>query len=154
MKITVLTYLDSESESSKEYDPVVPQVARTLRRLGHRVSVLGVHGDVKRLIAGLSRRKPDLVFNLREMFGDNVFGDIPASLSTRGLAASSPSNFISCSNGMGRPVRKPCTISQPDSASQASCAACSTPSATTAIPKLCAIEIIAVTMGCPASGSG
>jgi D-alanine-D-alanine ligase len=54
-------------------------VARTLRRLGHRVSVLGVHGDVKRLIAGLSRRKPELVFNLMEMFGDNVFGDIPVT---------------------------------------------------------------------------
>ena len=68
MKITVLTYLD-DGENSKEYDPVVRQVARTLRKLGHRVSVLGVHGDVKRLIAGLSRRKPDLVFNLMEMFG-------------------------------------------------------------------------------------
>jgi D-alanine-D-alanine ligase len=79
VKITVLTYLDSENENSKDYDPVVPQVARTLRRLGHRVSVLGVHGDVKRLIAGLSRRKPDLVFNLMEMFGENVFGDIPVT---------------------------------------------------------------------------
>ncbi|HEX2637493.1 MAG TPA: hypothetical protein VHL81_10205 [Gemmatimonadales bacterium] len=79
MKITILTYLDSEDENSKEYDPVVPQVARTLRRLGHRVSVLGVHGDVKRLIAGLSRRRPELVFNLMEMFGDNVFGDIPVT---------------------------------------------------------------------------
>ncbi len=79
MKITVLTYLDSENENSKEYDAVVPQVARTLRRLGHRVSILGVHGDVKRLIAGLSRRKPELVFNLMEMFGDNVFGDIPVT---------------------------------------------------------------------------
>ncbi len=79
VKITVLTYLDSDNENSKEYDPVVSQVARTLRRLGHRVSVLGVHGDVKRLIAGLSRRKPDLVFNLMEMFGDNVFGDIPVT---------------------------------------------------------------------------
>jgi D-alanine-D-alanine ligase len=79
VKITVLTYLDSEDENSKDYDPVIPQVARTLRRLGHRVSVLGVHGDVKRLIAGLSRRKPDLVFNLMEMFGDNVFGDIPVT---------------------------------------------------------------------------
>jgi D-alanine-D-alanine ligase len=79
VKITVLTYLDSDNENSKEYDPVVPQVARTLRRLGHRVSVLGVHGDVKRLIAGLSRRKPELVFNLMEMFGDNVFGDIPVT---------------------------------------------------------------------------
>jgi D-alanine-D-alanine ligase len=79
VKITVLTYLDSEDENSKEYDPVVPQVARTLRKLGHRVSVLGVHGDVKRLVAGLARRKPDLVFNLMEMFGDNVFGDIPVT---------------------------------------------------------------------------
>jgi D-alanine-D-alanine ligase len=79
VKITVLTYLDSEDENSKEYDPVIPQVARTLRRLGHRVSILGVHGDVKRLIAGLSRRKPDLVFNLMEMFGENVFGDIPVT---------------------------------------------------------------------------
>jgi D-alanine-D-alanine ligase len=79
VKITILTYLDSDDENSKEYDPVVPQVARTLRRLGHRVSVLGVHGDVKRLITGLSRRKPDLVFNLMEMFGDNVFGDIPVT---------------------------------------------------------------------------
>jgi D-alanine-D-alanine ligase len=79
VKITVLTYLDSENENSKEYDAVVPQVARTLRRLGHRVSILGVHGDVKRLIAGLSRRKPELVFNLMEMFGQNVFGDIPVT---------------------------------------------------------------------------
>jgi D-alanine-D-alanine ligase len=78
VKITVLTYLD-DGENSKEYDPVVPQVARTLRKLGHRVSVLGVHGDVKRLVAGLARRKPDLVFNLMEMFGDNVFGDIPVT---------------------------------------------------------------------------
>ncbi|MEO8089973.1 MAG: D-alanine--D-alanine ligase [Gemmatimonadales bacterium] len=79
MNITVLTYLDSEDENSKDYEAVVPQVARTLRNLGHRVSVLGSHGDVKRMIAGLSRRRPDLVFNLMEMFGDNVFGDIPVT---------------------------------------------------------------------------
>jgi D-alanine-D-alanine ligase len=78
VKITVLTYLD-DGEHSKEYDPVVSQVARTLRKLGHRVSLLGVHVDVKRLIAGLARRKPDLVFNLMEMFGENVFGDIPVT---------------------------------------------------------------------------
>jgi D-alanine-D-alanine ligase len=76
MKITVLTYLDAEDENSREFDPVVPQVARTLRRLGHRVSILGVHGDVRRLVSGLARRRPDLVFNMMEMFGDDVFGDI------------------------------------------------------------------------------
>jgi D-alanine-D-alanine ligase len=79
MNITVLTYLDSEDENSKDYEDVVPQVAKALRKLGHRVSILGAHADVKRLIAGLSRRNPDLVFNLMEMFGDNVFGDIPVA---------------------------------------------------------------------------
>src|SRR5687768_7265299 len=79
MNITVLTYLDSEDENSKDYEAVVPQVGRALRGLGHRVSILGVHSDVKRLVAGLSRRRPELVFNLMEMFGDNVFGDIPVT---------------------------------------------------------------------------
>jgi D-alanine-D-alanine ligase len=79
MKITVLTYLDSKNENSKDYEAVVPQVAKALRNLGHRVSILGSHGNVKRLTAGLSRRKPDLVFNLMEMFGENIFGDIPVA---------------------------------------------------------------------------
>jgi D-alanine-D-alanine ligase len=79
MKITVLTYLDSKDENSKDYEAVVPQVAKALRSLGHRVSILGSHGNVKRLTAGLSRRKPDLVFNLMEMFGENIFGDIPVA---------------------------------------------------------------------------
>lgn len=74
MKITVLTHL--EREGSKAFDVVVEQVARSLRRSGHAVSVLGVHGDVRKLIGGLQRRKPDLIFNLMEMFGDNVRGDI------------------------------------------------------------------------------
>ena len=47
MKITILSYLDSEKET--ELDPVVKQVARALRKHKHKVSVFGVHGDVKRL---------------------------------------------------------------------------------------------------------
>jgi D-alanine-D-alanine ligase len=76
VKITVLTYLESSDERSTEYDIVVRQVIRALRRQGHQVSVLGVHSDVKRLVAGLSRRKPDLIFNLVEMFAENIFGDM------------------------------------------------------------------------------
>ncbi len=75
MRITVLTYL--EDEKSNEKDIVVPQVAAALRKHKHEVSVLGIHGDVKKLINGLARRKPDLVFNLLEAFGDNMCGDIP-----------------------------------------------------------------------------
>jgi D-alanine-D-alanine ligase len=76
MRITILTYLDEEDERSTDYDPVVPQVRDALRANGHKVTVLGVHGDIKRLLAGLARQKPDLVFNLLEMFGDNVRGDM------------------------------------------------------------------------------
>jgi hypothetical protein len=72
MKITILAYL--EKENDKTIDPVVGQVARALRRQRHKVSILGVHGDVKKLISGLTRPKPDLVFNLMEMFGDNLLG--------------------------------------------------------------------------------
>jgi D-alanine-D-alanine ligase len=74
MKITLLTYL--EREDSKKYDEVVGQVAGALRKNDHRVSVLGVHGDLKKLVSGLTRRRPDLVFNLMEMFDDNIFGDV------------------------------------------------------------------------------
>ena len=74
MKITILTHL--ERETAPAHDIVVDQVSAALKRAGHKVSVLGVHGDVRRLIAGLARRRPDLVFNLMEMFGRNVLGDV------------------------------------------------------------------------------
>jgi D-alanine-D-alanine ligase len=74
MNVTVLTYL--EQENIREYDVVVPQVARALRRGGHKASVLGVHGDLRKLTSGLRRRKPDLVFNLMESFGDTELGAV------------------------------------------------------------------------------
>ena len=56
MKITVLTYV--EKENTDKYDSVVPQVATALRENGHRVSILGIHADVKKLVSGLSRASP------------------------------------------------------------------------------------------------
>ena len=73
MNITVLGSL--ESEDPKSYDVVVDQVAAALRKQKHRVSILGVHDDLRKLVSGFSRRKPDLVFNLVEMFGEYVRGD-------------------------------------------------------------------------------
>jgi D-alanine-D-alanine ligase len=72
MKILVLTYLDPEDGR----DEVVEQVVKGLRAGGrHQIGVLEVEHDLRALVAGLGREKPDLVFNLCEMFGDNVQGD-------------------------------------------------------------------------------
>jgi D-alanine-D-alanine ligase len=72
MNVTVLAY--REQAGPRSYDEVVDQVADALRAHGHRVSVLAIHDDVGRLIAGLRRRRLDLVFNLMEMFGKNLLG--------------------------------------------------------------------------------
>src|SRR5436309_3342584 len=74
MNITILTHLDSDK--AKDHDPVVDAVAGALRQGGHKPSILGVHSDVKKLIAGLARRKPDLVFNLMETFGNTQLGAV------------------------------------------------------------------------------
>jgi D-alanine-D-alanine ligase len=77
LKITVLTDSgDGNPRASNAYDPVVGQVAAALRDKGHRVSILGVRGDLKRLLAGLGRRRPELVFNLTESFGGRTGGDV------------------------------------------------------------------------------
>jgi len=74
MKITVLYYLDDPNDPTP--DVAILQVAEALRRNGHTVSRLGVHGDLGKLHAGLRRRRPDLVFNLMESFGDSLFGAV------------------------------------------------------------------------------
>ncbi len=74
MKIVILTYV--EREGSTEYDDVVPQVVEALRKAKHRPSVQGVHADLGRMIGGLKRRRPDLVFNLVEMFDKKMMGDV------------------------------------------------------------------------------
>ncbi len=74
MRITVLTYV--EKEGLADYDGVVDQVADALRESGHEVSVLPIYSDVRRLVDGLEQNKPELVFNLMEMFGENLYGDI------------------------------------------------------------------------------
>ena len=71
MRITVLTYLE---EDGGKPDVVVPQVADALREKGHEVTILGIYDDVNKLIAGLEESKPDAIFNLMEMFGENLFG--------------------------------------------------------------------------------
>ncbi|HET8632750.1 MAG TPA: hypothetical protein VFL88_01285 [Gemmatimonadales bacterium] len=76
MKITVLTSVETVRPTQEDLDVVVAQVVRALRKLGHSVSVLPLFSDVPEFIKGLSRRKPELVFNMAEMFGDSVMGDM------------------------------------------------------------------------------
>jgi D-alanine-D-alanine ligase len=73
MRITVLTYLEEEGGKP---DVVVPQVAEALKEKGHEVDVLGIYDDVNKLIVGLEASKPDVIFNLMEMFGENLFGAV------------------------------------------------------------------------------
>lgn len=74
MDITILTYV--HKEGTRDWDVVVDQVAKALRKKKHKVSILGVHADVKKVIRGLERRRPDLVFNLLEEFGETPTGNI------------------------------------------------------------------------------
>ena len=74
MNVTILTYL--EREGATKYDVVVDQVAGALTDKGHTPSILGVHADINKLVAGLTQPRPDIVFNLMEMFSQDPFGDV------------------------------------------------------------------------------
>jgi D-alanine-D-alanine ligase len=74
MRITILTFI--EREDDEQLDPVVEQVAQALRAGGHESAILAVHSDVEKLVSGLKAGEPDLVFNLMEMFGENILGDV------------------------------------------------------------------------------
>ncbi len=73
MDIIVLAYLEPDE---KEPDVVVQQVAAGLTQSGHKTSVLTIRHDLNELIDGLKARKPQLVFNLVESFGDDIMGGV------------------------------------------------------------------------------
>jgi D-alanine-D-alanine ligase len=70
MEIALLTYVDPADGRDEVVDQVVEALARR-----HSVRVVEVHDDLQALIADLLDDPPDLVFNLCEMFGDDVRGD-------------------------------------------------------------------------------
>lgn len=74
MRITVLT--DLEKKDPRSYDKVVDQVVEALQQGQHETQVLGVHRDLHALIDGLTKPKPDLVFNLFENFGKVRLGAV------------------------------------------------------------------------------
>jgi D-alanine-D-alanine ligase len=73
MDITVLAYLEPGDEQP---DVVVQQVAESLAAGGHKTSILTIRHDLNELIEGLKARKPQVVFNLVESFGDDILGGL------------------------------------------------------------------------------
>ena len=73
MDITLLAYLEPGEEKP---DVVVEQVAAALAEAGHKTSLLTIRHDLDDLIRGLKARKPQLVFNLVESFGDDILGGV------------------------------------------------------------------------------
>ena len=73
MRITVLT--SRVPVGDHPYDPVADRIVEALRTGGHRASVLAAD-DPRRIISGLSRRDPDLVFNVLEELGPTRFGAV------------------------------------------------------------------------------
>jgi D-alanine-D-alanine ligase len=71
MDITILAYLEPGDEQP---DVVVEQVAAGLEASGHTISILTLRHDVIEVVTGLKKRKPNLVFNLVESFGDDILG--------------------------------------------------------------------------------
>jgi D-alanine-D-alanine ligase len=64
MRITILAH--PQAGAGETFGETVGQIAAVLRKGLHRVSILGVHCDIGRLISGLKRRQPDLIFNLMD----------------------------------------------------------------------------------------
>jgi D-alanine-D-alanine ligase len=77
MKITIL----ADHYEDGTHDPVVDQVEEALRQGKHTVSRLLVSDDVRAVVRGLARRRPDLVFHLIDDFGEVE----SASTATAGL---------------------------------------------------------------------
>lgn len=71
MRITVLAYLEPDETKP---DVVVEQVSAALEAGGHKVTVQTIQNDVESLVQGLSRNKPELIFNLVESFGNDIIG--------------------------------------------------------------------------------
>jgi len=74
MRITVLT--TKVQVNDHPYDPIADGIAVALKKAGHNATVFAVEGDVPKLVSGLKRRKPELVFNVLEEFGPSLYGSV------------------------------------------------------------------------------
>lgn len=73
MRITILAYQEPDDPKP---DVVVEHVAEALRELGHQPEIFALTDDVAALVAGLRERRPELIFNVMEGFGDDILGGL------------------------------------------------------------------------------
>ncbi|MGC4116098.1 MAG: ATP-grasp domain-containing protein [Myxococcales bacterium] len=70
LKVPILFY----QPPADPEDPVVGQIFEALQALGHKPTRFAVERDVRSLLNGISRGRPDLVFNICETFANrNIF---------------------------------------------------------------------------------
>lgn len=73
MKITILAYQEPDDPKP---DIVVEHLAEALRAAGHKADVFALTDDAGALVAGLRERRPELIFNVMEGFGDDILGGL------------------------------------------------------------------------------
>ena len=73
MKITILAYQEPDDQQP---DIVVGQLEAALQKAGHEPTVFALTDDVGALVSGLRERRPDLIFNVMEGFGDDILGGL------------------------------------------------------------------------------
>ncbi|MEW5849450.1 MAG: ATP-grasp domain-containing protein [Myxococcota bacterium] len=78
-KLAILIIHDPGQHKDKgadKPDVVVEQITTVLQQKGHSVDRFPIPSDVEAFVSGVRARKPDLIFNLAESFGDNMYQDV------------------------------------------------------------------------------
>jgi D-alanine-D-alanine ligase len=111
-KLNVLVLFDSagtppgDQDFSKEFQSedwfTEAAVSETLKMMGHNVRILGIYDDIELVLREVKEHKPDIVFNLTEVFLGKAYFDknIPALMELLELpyTGCGPSGMMICNN--------------------------------------------------------
>jgi D-alanine-D-alanine ligase len=78
-KLDILVIHDpgpKDARGVEKRDTAVDEIIDALTAKGHNIEAFSVPGDVSAFVQGINERKPDLIFNLVESFGDNMHQDV------------------------------------------------------------------------------
>ncbi len=111
-KLKILLILDHPHVTPRGYDfkeefeqedyQVYKEVTAAIKNNGHTVSLLGIHNDLTLLLEEIKENRPDLAFNLTDIFDDKSHFDKNMAwfLEMLGLAytGASPASLLICNN--------------------------------------------------------